>query len=142
VNWFRHWDVLAMSAYPSTPRTPTGPAPVAATTTPTNTRVSASHTSHIQASPAYTTTRRHSLYGVEDRIVIDPGSHIWKVGFSGEGKPRDVFLTAGKGATRDKQELWKLARARDPREREEEERLLAISLERCLRSVFHEYVYS
>ncbi|KAG8857673.1 hypothetical protein FRB96_005691 [Tulasnella sp. 330] len=42
-------------------------------------------------SPHYSTTRRHSLYGTEDRIVIDPGSRVWKVGFSGEGRPRDVF---------------------------------------------------
>ncbi|WVW86693.1 hypothetical protein I302_108747 [Kwoniella bestiolae CBS 10118] len=42
------------------------------------------------ASPAYS-SRRHSLYGIEDRVVIDPGSRVWKVGFSGEPDPRSVF---------------------------------------------------
>ena len=35
---------------------------------------------------------QHSLYGTEDRIIIDPGSRVWKVGFSGEGKPRHVSV--------------------------------------------------
>ncbi|WVQ96180.1 hypothetical protein IAU59_003283 [Kwoniella sp. CBS 9459] len=43
------------------------------------------------ASPAYS-SRRHSLYGIEDRVVIDPGSRVWKVGFSGEPEPRAVFF--------------------------------------------------
>jgi actin-related protein 10 len=47
----------------------------------------------IAPSPHYVTKdhKRHSLYGVEDRVVIDPGSSVWKVGFSGEAKPRAVF---------------------------------------------------
>ncbi|KDQ18917.1 hypothetical protein BOTBODRAFT_28393, partial [Botryobasidium botryosum FD-172 SS1] len=28
--------------------------------------------------PHYTTTRRRSLYGTEDRIILDPGSRVWK----------------------------------------------------------------
>lgn len=48
-------------------------------------------------SPAYRTKSRHSLYGVEDRIVIDPGSSVWKVGFSGEPKPRAVFWAGDEG---------------------------------------------
>ncbi|SCV70609.1 BQ2448_3371 [Microbotryum intermedium] len=41
-------------------------------------------------SPAYHTSirSRHSLYGIEDRIVLDLGSRIWKLGFSGEPRPR------------------------------------------------------
>ncbi|SDA02253.1 BZ3500_MvSof-1268-A1-R1_Chr7-3g09591 [Microbotryum saponariae] len=41
-------------------------------------------------SPAYQTSirSRHSLYGIEDRIVLDLGSRIWKLGFSGEPRPR------------------------------------------------------
>lgn len=31
---------------------------------------------------------RHSLYGTEDRVVLDLGSRVWKVGFSGEASPR------------------------------------------------------
>ena len=102
------------------------------TATPTTTRVAGSHV--LQASPHYTTTRRHSLYGTEDRVVIDPGSRIWKVGFSGEGKPRDVFYAdpAENGS------LWCLTRASDPATRAEQDRLLEITIERRLRSVFHE----
>ncbi|WWC95350.1 hypothetical protein V866_002212 [Kwoniella sp. B9012] len=44
------------------------------------------------SSPAYS-SRRHSLYGIEDRVVIDPGSRVWKVGFSGESDPRSVFYS-------------------------------------------------
>ncbi|BGP42625.1 hypothetical protein JCM10449v2_006637 [Rhodotorula kratochvilovae] len=42
------------------------------------------------ASPHYTTSlrSRHSLYGTEDRVVLDLGSSVWKVGFSGEPQPR------------------------------------------------------
>ena len=102
--------------------------------TPTHNRLSSSHLSH--ASPHYTTTRRHSLYGVEDRIIIDPGSRIWKVGFSGEGKPRDVFYTTGQTG----EALWKLSRTSDPQARAEGDRILEIRLQQCLRSVFRECV--
>ncbi|GAA5913253.1 uncharacterized protein JCM6883_005297 [Sporobolomyces salmoneus] len=42
------------------------------------------------SSPHYSTSlrSRHSLYGTEDRIVLDLGSRVWKVGFSGEACPR------------------------------------------------------
>ncbi|KAF8896113.1 actin-domain-containing protein [Infundibulicybe gibba] len=116
-------------ASPTTPRGATKFAP----TTPANSRVAASN-SNVHASPHYTTTRRHSLYGVEDRIIIDPGSQIWKVGFSGEGRPRDVFFVGGKEG----KPLWGLRRATDPIERAEEDKLLEMRLQRCLRSVFHQ----
>lgn len=107
-------------------------------TTPTTARVSTSHI--LQSSPHYATTRRHSLYGVEDRVVVDPGSRIWKVGFSGEGRPRDVFFASGSPGTA----LWSLQRATDPVERAEQDRLLELKLQTCIRSIFHEYalVYS
>ncbi|RDB26426.1 Actin-related protein 10 [Hypsizygus marmoreus] len=117
-----------MSGPPTTPRGKSSFIP----TTPATTRVAASHA--IQASPHYSTTRRHSLYGVEDRVIIDPGSRVWKVGFSGEGRPRDVFLADGNSGT----SLWNLRRATDPVERSEEERLLEVKLQGCLRSVFHD----
>ena len=119
-----------MSAVPTTPRRPTQEL----TSTPQTSRVAASHV--VQSSPHYTTTRRHSLYGTEDRIVLDPGSRVWKVGFSGEGKPRDVFCAGGESG----QSLWTLNRASKPAEREEEDRVLEARLEGCLRSVFHKYV--
>ncbi|KAG2369085.1 fungal-specific actin related protein [Suillus spraguei] len=117
-----------MSTVPGTPRAKAGITPA----TPTTARVAGSHV--LQASPHYTTTRRHSLYGTEDRVVIDPGSRIWKVGFSGEGKPRDVFYADPKyyGS------LWSWSRATDPAEKAEQDNMLVVNLERCMRSVFHE----
>lgn len=117
----------------ATPRRPTGHDTTHATTTPQTTRVAASHV--VQSSPHYQTTRRHSLYGTEDRIIIDPGSRVWKVGFSGEGKPRDVFTAEDYGAS-----LWTLNRASNPTEREEEDRMLEARLQSQLRMVFHECV--
>ncbi|SNX83717.1 related to ACT1 - Actin [Melanopsichium pennsylvanicum] len=35
-------------------------------------------------------TRRHSLFGTEDRIVLDIGSRYFKLGFSGEPRPRAI----------------------------------------------------
>ncbi|KAI0077080.1 actin-domain-containing protein [Panus rudis PR-1116 ss-1] len=122
-----------MSTVPTTPRRhatidPNTSTPAA---TPHTSRVA---TSVLQSSPHYTTTRRHSLYGTEDRIIIDPGSRIWKVGFSGEGKPRDVFVARRKeGGT-----LWNLNRAATGPDREEEDRLLEARLQDCLRAVFHD----
>ncbi|KAI0271551.1 fungal-specific actin related protein [Gloeopeniophorella convolvens] len=118
-----------MSAAPSTPRASRSSHAVPTTPTgaPGNTRLA--HSSVVQASPHYQTTRRHSLYGTEDRIVIDPGSHVWKVGFSGEGRPRDVFFVGP---------LWGLQRSSDPIEREEEDRVLEAKLQAHLRAVFHD----
>ncbi|KAF9000665.1 actin-domain-containing protein [Cyathus striatus] len=115
----------------TTPTTPRAK-PTFQPTTPATSRVT--NTNVVHPSPHYTTTRRHSLYGVEDRVVIDPGSLIWKVGFSGEGRPRDVFYAREKCAT----PLWNLSRANDAAERAEDDRLLDIWLQTCLRSVFHD----
>ncbi|KAI9566808.1 actin family [Boletus coccyginus] len=117
-----------MSAVPSTPRANPSSATLA---TPTTARVAGTHA--LQSSPHYTTTRRHSLYGTEDRVVIDPGSRVWKVGFSGEGKPRDVFYADAVNS----ESLWSWSRATDPSARDEEDRMLEINIERCMRSVFH-----
>ncbi|KAF8802484.1 fungal-specific actin related protein [Phlegmacium glaucopus] len=117
-----------MSTSPVTPRGKTAFIPV----TPATSRVATANAPH--PSPHYSTTRRHSLYGVEDRVVIDPGSRIWKVGFSGEGRPRDVFYAGGASG----EPLWKLRRAADPVERMEEHKLLQVRLQDCLRSVFHD----
>jgi actin-related protein 10 len=93
--------------------------------------------SHVlQASPHYTTTRRQSLYGTEDRVVIDPGSRIWKVGFSGEGKPRDVFYADPKNYG----PLWSWSRATDPAEKVEQDNMLAVNLERCMYALCHSRV--
>ncbi|KAF9647030.1 actin-like ATPase domain-containing protein, partial [Thelephora ganbajun] len=117
----------------SLPSTPSKRLTLATTTTPTTSRIVAA-SSAVHSSPHYQTTRRHSLYGTEDRIVIDPGSRTWKVGFSGEGRPRDVFFGDGE----DGQALWRLTRATNQLDREEEDRMLQVKLQDRLRSVFHD----
>lgn len=121
-----------MSTSPTTP-TRTRSTNFATPAPATPSRLNASQS---QASPHYTTTRRHSLYGVEDRVVIDPGSCVWKVGFSGEGRPRSVFY----GGFERGLSLWGLNRSSNLTERAEEERILAIRLEKAFRHVFHECV--
>lgn len=37
--------------------------------------------------------RRHSIYGTEDRVVLDIGSLYIKCGFSGESHPRHIIPT-------------------------------------------------
>lgn len=118
----------------SVPSTPSKRLTLDTATTPTTSRVAAA-SSTVHSSPHYQTTRRHSLYGTEDRIVIDPGSRIWKVGFSGEGRPRDVFFGDGQ----DGLPLWGLTRATNQLDREEEDRILQAKLQERLRAVFHEY---
>ncbi|KAG9049142.1 hypothetical protein FS837_011061 [Tulasnella sp. UAMH 9824] len=86
----------------------------------------------LASSPHYTTTKRHSLYGTEDRIIIDPGSRVWKVGFSGEGRPRDVFLVKHTSSS----VPASASRVRDSIDEVEKERLMELELQDCLRSVF------
>jgi actin-related protein 10 len=121
-----------MSAFagPSTPRSRTSHATLApATPAGVKSVARTAHSGAVQASPHYQTTRRHSLYGTEDRIVIDPGSRVWKVGFSGEGRPRDVFSV---------HQLWYLQRSPGPIQRDEDDRVLAARVQTHLRAVFHE----
>lgn len=85
----------------------------------------------------HSSTRRHSLYGTEDRIIIDPGSKVWKVGFSGEGKPRQVYNVARPG---EEPTIWNWNLSTTAEEREESERILAARMQQSLRAVFFEYV--
>ena len=103
-----------MSLNPVTPRKPSGD--VSEPSAPT--RLAAST---ISSSPHYTTTRRHSLYGTEDRIVIDPGSLVWKIGFSGESRPRDVLYA---GSKLSHALCRSFDKARTAPERDEDERVL------------------
>ncbi|KPV73935.1 uncharacterized protein RHOBADRAFT_45227 [Rhodotorula graminis WP1] len=66
---------------PAAPPTPAGPS---------SSSSAALLAASTAASPHYTTSlrSRHSLYGTEDRVVLDLGSSVWKVGFSGESQPR------------------------------------------------------
>lgn len=87
-------------------------------------------------SPHYSTTKRHSLYGTEDRIIIDPGSRVWKVGFSGEGRPRDVFVVKRTASS----VPASTSRARDSIDEVEKERLMELELQDRLRGVFFKWV--
>lgn len=102
--------------------------------TPPSLRVAAGSSAQAP-SPHYTTTRRHSLYGTEDRIVIDPGSRIWKVGFSGEGRPREVFSVADPktGAP-----LWPDFSGKSTAERDDALITLENKLQDILRNAFFE----
>lgn len=51
--------------------------------------------------------KRHSLYGTDDRVVLDLGSACWKVGFSGEAHPRRV-LAAGAADAPAPAGVWEL----------------------------------
>jgi actin-related protein 10 len=69
--------------------------------------VGTSATATKTASPHYATSlrSRHSLYGTEDRVVLDLGSRCWKVGYSGEPSPRAVLDISELGAA-DEGSLW------------------------------------
>ena len=117
-------DMASSSAFETPRKRPQEPV------TPQITRIG----STVQSSPHYTTTRRHSLYGTEDRIVLDPGSRIWKMGFSGEGRPRELFFAAKGQST----SLWSLKRPLGIIDREEEDKLLKDGIQDRLRTMFHE----
>ncbi|ORY34879.1 actin-domain-containing protein [Naematelia encephala] len=93
------------------------------------------------ASPAYS-SRRHSLYGIEDRVIIDPGSRIWRVGFSGEPDPRAVYWTQRSPDT-EGSEAWTLdlAQLHGCREdRKEAERLISARCVRLARDAFTKHL--
>ncbi|WVR08245.1 hypothetical protein IAU60_005292 [Kwoniella sp. DSM 27419] len=94
------------------------------------------------ASPAYS-SRRHSLYGVEDRVVIDPGSRIWKIGFSGEPEPRAVFFSQDESDPTGAAEAWDLdleSIAGTNGRRSEADRLVGVRIVRKLRETYHRHL--
>ncbi|KAG8834823.1 hypothetical protein FRC17_006931 [Serendipita sp. 399] len=97
---------------------------------------SSSYAAGTQPPYATTSTRRHSLYGTEDRIIIDPGSKYWKVGFSGEGKPRQVYVVGRKGE--EETPLWDWANTKTGDDQEEADKMLSARLQDALRAVFFE----
>lgn len=110
--------------------------------TPTSSRVAPSSGSGAP-SPHYTTTRRHAVYGTEDRIVIDPGSRIWKVGFSGEGRPREVFVVTEPSSSKSSaggavDSLWPNLSGKSTTERDDALISLENKLQDILRRVFFE----
>ncbi|PWN52568.1 actin-like ATPase domain-containing protein [Violaceomyces palustris] len=60
--------------------------------------ISSSASTSSNALPSSTTSsayhgssRRHSLFGTEDRVILDIGSRVSKFGFSGEARPRIIL---------------------------------------------------
>jgi actin-related protein 10 len=47
--------------------------------------------SSLASSSAASSIRRQSLFGTDDRVVLDIGARVTKIGFSGESRPRDIF---------------------------------------------------
>ncbi|ODN78533.1 hypothetical protein, variant [Cryptococcus amylolentus CBS 6039] len=94
------------------------------------------------ASPAYS-SRRHSLYGIEDRVVLDLGSRTWKVGFSGEPDPRAVFFACGSSTRDQSSEAWDLdldSVNAIRGSRSEGDRLIGIRIVERLREVFAKHL--
>lgn len=93
-------------------------------------RESSPATSLLSSSAAITSSARsrHSLYGGEDRVVLDIGSRVWKIGFSGESTPRAVF---------DVGELWTYD-AVDAAESKEQQRKCQSRIKKLLRRVYYE----
>ena len=75
----------AAAARPSSRQVSSGGASAA----PAAATASASGSSSLGVTAA--SRSRHSLYGTDDRVILDLGSKVWKVGFSGESAPRAVF---------------------------------------------------
>lgn len=95
-------------------------------------------TTALAPSPHYTTSlrSRHSLYGTEDRVVLDIGSSIIKAGFSGEPAPRECRRTTGTDADG---EVWGLEKSEPT---EEEWLVREHRLRRIIRSIWFERVCS
>lgn len=108
----------------------------------------------VSASPHYTTSlrSRHSLYGTEDRVVLDFGSSVVKAGFSGETGPRECRRTNGSRAgaagartralpvlTTEEEGLWGYEKG-EPSEEEWQAR--EHRLKRVVRSIWFECVCS
>lgn len=99
-------------------------------------------------SPAHRAASRHSLYGTDDRVLLDPGSALWKVGFSGEPAPRavvDVSDAQGRGIWEEEFEAvaeadgWGEERGEEGK-REWGERVVDTRIGDRLRDVFAKFV--
>lgn len=95
-------------------------------------------TPRYQASTSSTasTIRRQSLFGTDDRVVLDIGSRVTKAGFSGESRPRDIFWSS---ETPDV-ELWTadICRCKTEQDRKLIETQLKARLTTLFRSIFHQ----
>lgn len=72
------------------------------TTSVSSDRLSSNYLSNYTSTSFHNFTRRHSIYGTEDRVVLDIGSLYIKCGFSGESSPRHLVPTwFNQGQSRD-----------------------------------------
>lgn len=79
---------------------------------------------------------RHTLYGTDDRVILDLGSRVWKFGLSGESRPRGCVLVSDFLPV-EIQTIWTL----DKHEIDEAAwRVREQSVKRGLRKLFHESV--
>ncbi|SPC64082.1 related to ACT1 - Actin [Ustilago sp. UG-2017b] len=112
-----------------------------------------------QAYSAYSgVTRRHSLFGTEDRVILDIGSRYSKFGFSGEPRPRAIvpsvafaqpstsYLRLDASSSDDPyatgDTLWDLdfERCRDDQLRRGKRALLLAQLTQLLRNAFTQHL--
>ena len=67
------------------------------TTTSVSSDIPPNYLSNYNSSSSlHTFARRHSIYGTEDRVVLDIGSLYIKCGFSGESHPRHIVPTCAR----------------------------------------------
>ena len=67
------------------------------TTTSVSSDIPSNYLSNYSSSSSlHTFARRHSIYGTEDRVVLDIGSLYIKCGFSGESHPRHIVPTCAR----------------------------------------------
>lgn len=93
------------------PRTATSRTANALATPSTSVRRAPTSLLPAQSSASYSNTvrSRQALYGVEGCVVLDLGSRIWKVGFSGEEGPRDCLSVLGMpGGGEQESGIWRL----------------------------------
>ncbi|SJX65902.1 related to ACT1-Actin [Sporisorium reilianum f. sp. reilianum] len=84
-------DTRKVSFQPSSAPAPSRSSSSAHLSSSSTSRTGAATSSSQAYSAAYSgVTRRHSLFGTEDRIVLDIGSRYSKFGFSGEPRPRAI----------------------------------------------------
>lgn len=110
---------------------PTQAAPVSPIST---TRPLASSSAVPSSSAAFSATRRHSLFGTDDRIVIDLGSRVVRAGFSGESRPRLIRSVAALRLWEDS--FWR--ECKDEGQMNERVSALLGSLTVLLREVFYQ----
>lgn len=130
-------------------------ASVVSTSSVGNTLHPSSAAASASAAATAASRSRHSLYGTDDRVILDLGSKVWKVGFSGESAPRAVFdvgsdVDDGSDEVSRQGELWNYdglessgstSTGLSSKSKKVRERELERKLKRWLRRVYYECVH-